>query len=219
MAVDKLVDSTQLDANLTSVANAIRTKGGTSESLAFPAEFVSAIAAIPTGGGGGNATIQTGTFTLASAITVTNAGTTINVGFSGHPNFIYIWLDKDSFDAVESLANNHYYRLALMANSQEIFETVPPIRYSVSLDVQSMYSDGDYLRVVSPNVTDSSDANNTKGKAVGSMMYYNRNNNVDAINNDGTITVSKFSSATSYFYAGVYHYVAITSPSAFWPPV
>lgn len=54
MAVDKLVDSTQLDTDLTSVANAIRTKGGTSASLAFPAGFVSAIAAIPTGGGGGN---------------------------------------------------------------------------------------------------------------------------------------------------------------------
>jgi len=51
MAVDKLVDSTQLDADLTSVANAIRTKGGTSASLAFPAGFVSAIDAIPTGGG------------------------------------------------------------------------------------------------------------------------------------------------------------------------
>ncbi len=52
MAVDKLVDSTQLDADLTSVANAIRTKGGTSASLAFPADFLTAIAAIPTGGGG-----------------------------------------------------------------------------------------------------------------------------------------------------------------------
>lgn len=50
MAVDKLVDSTQLDSDLTSVANAIRTKGGTSASLAFPADFVSAIAAIPSGG-------------------------------------------------------------------------------------------------------------------------------------------------------------------------
>ena len=54
MAVDKLVDSSQLDADLTSVANAIRTKGGTSASLAFPADFVSAIGAIPTGGGGGS---------------------------------------------------------------------------------------------------------------------------------------------------------------------
>lgn len=52
MALDKLVDSTQLDADLTSVANAIRTKGGTSASLAFPAGFVSAIGDIPTGGGG-----------------------------------------------------------------------------------------------------------------------------------------------------------------------
>lgn len=63
MAVDKLVDSTQLDADLTSVANAIRTKGGTSASLAFPAGFVSAIGAIPTGGGGG---AVSGTFTPAS---------------------------------------------------------------------------------------------------------------------------------------------------------
>ena len=52
MAVDKLVDSTQLDSDLTSVANAIRTKGGTSAQLSFPSGFVSAIEAIPTGGGG-----------------------------------------------------------------------------------------------------------------------------------------------------------------------
>lgn len=50
MAVDKLVDSTQLNADLTSVANAIRTKGGTSADLAFPNGFVSAVDAIPTGG-------------------------------------------------------------------------------------------------------------------------------------------------------------------------
>lgn len=49
MAVDKLVDSTQLDADLTAVANAIRTKGGTSGQLAFPSGFVSAVQAIPTG--------------------------------------------------------------------------------------------------------------------------------------------------------------------------
>lgn len=51
MAADKLVDSTQLNADLTSVANAIRTKGGTSAALAFPSGFISAIAAIPSGGG------------------------------------------------------------------------------------------------------------------------------------------------------------------------
>jgi hypothetical protein len=51
MAVDKLVDSTQLDSDLTSVANAIRAKSGGSSQLAFPSGFVSAVEAIPTGGG------------------------------------------------------------------------------------------------------------------------------------------------------------------------
>ena len=51
MSVDKLVDSTQLDSDLTSVANAIRGKTGGSGTLAFPADFVSAINGIPTGGG------------------------------------------------------------------------------------------------------------------------------------------------------------------------
>lgn len=64
MALDKLVDSTQLDSDLTSVANAIRTKGGTSAQLAFPAGFVSAVQAIPTGGGGTRS--ETGSFTIAS---------------------------------------------------------------------------------------------------------------------------------------------------------
>lgn len=43
-----LVDS----ADLTAVADAIRTKGGTAASLAFPAGFVDAVEAIETGGGG-----------------------------------------------------------------------------------------------------------------------------------------------------------------------
>lgn len=40
------------DQELKSIADAIRAKGGTSAPLAFPAEFVSAIGAIPSGGGG-----------------------------------------------------------------------------------------------------------------------------------------------------------------------
>lgn len=47
MALDKLVDSAALDANLTSVANAIRAKGSTSGPMAFPAGFVAAVEAIP----------------------------------------------------------------------------------------------------------------------------------------------------------------------------
>ena len=52
MALDKAIDSAQLDANLTAIADAIRTKGGTSEALVFPDGFVSAVQAIQAGGGG-----------------------------------------------------------------------------------------------------------------------------------------------------------------------
>ena len=41
------------DNSLASVADAIRSKGGTSDTLVFPDGFVSAISAIQTGGGGG----------------------------------------------------------------------------------------------------------------------------------------------------------------------
>ncbi len=80
MALDKLVDSAQLDSDLTSVANAIRTKGGTSASLAFPSEFVSAIEAIETGGGGTTPEVPTGYTQLKY---VESSGTQIiNTGFA-----------------------------------------------------------------------------------------------------------------------------------------
>lgn len=84
MAIDKLVDSTQLDADLTSIADAIRTKGGTSAQLAFPADFVSAIEAISGGGASGLALLASGTYTLAAianplVIPVSYTGTPIVV--------------------------------------------------------------------------------------------------------------------------------------------
>lgn len=51
MALDKLVDSAQLDSDLGDVADAIRAKSGGSSQLAFPAGFVSEIGSIQTGGG------------------------------------------------------------------------------------------------------------------------------------------------------------------------
>lgn len=51
------------DTDLTSVANAIRTKGGTSAQLSFPDGFNAAIANIPTGGGSSDFMTCTVTFT------------------------------------------------------------------------------------------------------------------------------------------------------------
>lgn len=48
-----MADYKATDTEFTAVANAIRTKGGTSSQLVWPNGFVSAVNAIPTGGGGG----------------------------------------------------------------------------------------------------------------------------------------------------------------------
>lgn len=96
MAVDKLVDSTQLDADLTSVANAIRAKGGTSASLAFPADFVSAIADIPTGGG---SSAETGSFVATTSDTLTISVTSLH-------NYLAVW--KDGWTFGQSLSDNPY---------------------------------------------------------------------------------------------------------------
>lgn len=83
MALDKLVDSTQLDADLTSVANAIRTKGGTSASLAFPADFISAIGDIS---GGGSKQTKSGTFSGSG-------GNTVSISCDFAPDVIYVYGD------------------------------------------------------------------------------------------------------------------------------
>lgn len=52
MALDKLVDSTELDSGLEDIANAIRVKSGGSNRLVFPTGFITEIQSISTGGGG-----------------------------------------------------------------------------------------------------------------------------------------------------------------------
>lgn len=74
MALNKLVDGTQLDTDLGSVADAIRAKSGGSRQLAFPAGFLSEIGNIQTGGitpSGSLSIIENGTYDVtqkASAV-------------------------------------------------------------------------------------------------------------------------------------------------------
>lgn len=76
---------TVYDASLTSVADAIRAKTGGSAALEFPTEFVSAISAIPSGGG---AQVKTGTFTGDGTI---NAA--LSIGFE--PDIVVIASGQD----------------------------------------------------------------------------------------------------------------------------
>ena len=87
MAVDKLVDSVQLDADLTSVADAIRAKTGKSASMQFPGEFVSEIGSIS--GGVGVPHVETIDYTP----TVNTQALSIPLSFTNVPLCIYIYLD------------------------------------------------------------------------------------------------------------------------------
>ena len=50
MATYKVVDAEQLNADMSSVADSIRTKGGTTDALAWPDGYKTAIDSIPAGG-------------------------------------------------------------------------------------------------------------------------------------------------------------------------
>ena len=94
------------DTDLAAVADAIRAKGGTSAQLEFPADFISAIGDIPSGGGGGSDalgellenTLQdytNNTITSAKDFTFRQAGNLRDVRI---PNVTYIstWLFASS---------------------------------------------------------------------------------------------------------------------------
>ena len=69
MAVDRAIDSTEFDSKLTTVADAIRTAGGTTEPMSFPSGMVEAIAAIQAGSGGielNGYQVSEGSFTISS---------------------------------------------------------------------------------------------------------------------------------------------------------
>ena len=137
MAVDKLVDSTQLDADLTTVANAIRTKGGTSAQLAFPAGFASAIAAIPTGGGG-LSNVVTGTFkgtTTEAAMDVT-----LNYNGNGYPVVVSI-VPKGGYLANETFAQTiQRYAEAVFLGTKTYPDLSPDYDGSGNEDIIAVYA-------------------------------------------------------------------------------
>lgn len=88
------------DTDLTAVADAIRSKGGTSAQLAFPADFVQAIEAIKTGGGGDSGELifnhikYTWETVTAGENTITNCSQVESYlkGLSSIPSSLYGWV-------------------------------------------------------------------------------------------------------------------------------
>ena len=106
MAYDKVIDSAKLDADLTTVADAIREKGGTSETLSFPDGFTEAIKAIESGVGGddswANRIAGSGSIKWPSGITEIPAGLFSNVKTNG---FVFDELP----DSVEVIGKEAFY--------------------------------------------------------------------------------------------------------------
>ena len=91
MALDKVVDSAVLDAEMTSVANAIRAKTGNTDMLAWPNGFLAAIAEIAGGGGAGLA-YDMGEFVL-DADTKALDPPSLPHNLGEIPEFILVWTD------------------------------------------------------------------------------------------------------------------------------
>lgn len=89
-----MADYKVTDTELISIANAIRTKGGTSAQLEFPTGFVSAVNAIPTGGGDGY---------TESGLLVRYDG--INNTGSGHDGTASTWKNLAAEDAYDLTLN------------------------------------------------------------------------------------------------------------------
>lgn len=91
MALDKVVDSAALDAEMTSIANAIRAKTGNTDTLAWPDGFATAIAGI-TGGGVIGLAYDMGEFVLDADTKFLNPPS-IPHNLGEVPEFILVWTD------------------------------------------------------------------------------------------------------------------------------
>lgn len=104
-----MADYLVTDTDLTSIASAIRTKGGTSAQLTFPGGFVDAVGAIPTGG-----TTPTGTkqISISASGTITedvtnyaNVEVSVPQGSAGTPTAVKGTMSNNSISVTPSVTN------------------------------------------------------------------------------------------------------------------
>ena len=104
------------DTDLTSVANAIRTKGGTSAQLAFPSGFVSAIGNIPSGGGGASLDSFLAEEITAFRITDSNI-LSPKTKLSNYPTNSTLFINRCNTAANSMFANSKFTSVVFLPNS------------------------------------------------------------------------------------------------------
>lgn len=117
-----MADYLTTDTDLTTVADAIRTKGGTSAALEWPSGFASAIATIPTGGGGGGSAWTKVAEKSYAVSTTSSTATNIETWATGHSE---LWTsDKWLYIRVRDTAgkrNGYFY------GSDQFFYNLNPV--------------------------------------------------------------------------------------------
>lgn len=150
------------------------------------------------GGGGGGGTAETGTFTLSSNLSLTTSAQVIpNLRLSFQPDFLFILMDRDSFDSLESYGGTLFGLIASKVSQVALF--------SVGSNI---ISPSDYQILLMYNTVANSAAPNGYAlnlpSALGSS-YYNRY----SVNSDGTVSVGRYSSASTKMQAGTYRFFAM----------
>ena len=148
MALDKLVDSTALDNGLTTVADAIREKGGTSAQLAFPQGMANAIAAIPSGGGVPPfiRKITYGDFSFVSSTLLT---TQIEHGLGELPRGVFVWSDEPVTAGFwwgllyrSSETDYYLFRFGLTSNKENLYYDMTSLQSTTLTDTFFSFNHG-----------------------------------------------------------------------------
>ena len=151
MALDKVVDSAALDAEMTSVANAIRAKTGNAAMLAWPNGFLAAIAEIAGGGGAGLA-YGMGEFVLDADVKALDPPS-LPHNLGEIPEFILVWTDDfaglSEENPAEQQCNLGYVWLK---NLTGMLQRLTTAAAGDALTVNLISNNADYrIQVISPN--------------------------------------------------------------------
>ena len=155
MALDKLVDSAQLDSDLASIASAIRTAGGTSAQLAFPSGFVTAIGNLSGGGGGSSDTWElildhTVTLNLSAdtsfdSITPSTTAQNIKSAVNGVKNSGGVMIETDAVDfATYSYVGIGIQTINFAWQSEPSAAGVPKMNYYILRIHPNLYTNANY---------------------------------------------------------------------------
>jgi hypothetical protein len=90
MVVNKIINATQLDANLISIANAIREKNDTNTQLSFPNGFVNAIENIS---GGNETPFPLGKITIINSTGISYSAGVCSINIDSDFGYVFNYID------------------------------------------------------------------------------------------------------------------------------